>query len=254
MSGCVASSSSGGSSSQSKGHRQPPVEPVLAAGQERDAGPGGRLQQARRGQGEPEHGRLRDLPHPAADVSHLRQPAGPAHLVPRLGRGRVRQEGPAARHRRPVDQAGPVRLLRRAQEAVHRLAGQEGVRARQLLLVGDVLQEVQLRQVGRAGAQDVGRVPGAVQDAQVQGRRPDRTRRGRGHRLGRLRVVRLPRHPHQRRAVPPRPARRKAQLRRPPGPQGLRQVGGSRCRTSTPTAPRCPSRTPPPRCSTTAPA
>ena len=41
-----------------------------------------------------------DLPDPAADVPDLGQPAGRLHLVRRLGRGLVREEGPAARRRR----------------------------------------------------------------------------------------------------------------------------------------------------------
>ena len=201
-------------------------------------------------QGAAQHRRLGDLPHPAADLPHLGQPAGRLHLVPRVGRRVVRQEGPAPRHQRHLGEAGARRLLRRAEEAVHLgLQRQEGLRAHQLLLVGHVLPEVQLRQVGRAGAQELGRVPRPVRQAQEQGRRPDRPRRRRRHPVGGLRMVRLPQHPRQRRDVPPRTPRGQAPLRRPRGPQGLRPLGRGAARTSTPTARRSPSRTPPPRCS-----
>lgn len=204
----------------------PAVQPLLPAGQDGHEGDRRRIRQARGRESTAQHRRLGDLPYPAADLPHLGHPAGRLHLVPRIGRRVVREEGPPPRHQRHLGEAGTRRVLRRAEEAVHlRLQRQEGLRTHQLLLVGHVLPEVQLRQVGRAGAQVLGRVPRPVRQAQEQGRRPDRPRRRRRHPVGGLRMVRLPQHSRQRRDVPPRTPRGQAPLRRPRGPQGLRPLG-----------------------------
>ncbi len=98
-----------------------------------------------------------DLPDPAADVPDLGQPAGRLHLVRRLGRGLVREEGPAARRHERVGQHGQLPEV--DADAVHQQRRPEDLRADQLLLVGHVLPEVELRQVGRDAAEDLGRVP-----------------------------------------------------------------------------------------------
>ncbi len=125
-----------------------------------DAGPGRRVQQAEQVHGEAQHGGGDHLPAAAADVPDLREPAGHLHVVRGQRRRPLRLAGAAARRQRSLEDHG--QLPGRAQVAEHRHGRQADLRAHRLLLVGRVLPQVPVRQVGPERADDLVRLPEAV--------------------------------------------------------------------------------------------